>query len=156
MKNLLLFFAFIIFTLLELLWPNFLCFFSCKPDWLLVFAVSLTFYSDFKIALSFGILSGFVKDAFLPWNWPINTFCFALWIYLIWRLSRQISTEENYVRLALISAAAVLNNLAIGLQGIVLGNLTPAGIFMRNLIIISSYTTLISPLVFKLTKRITA
>jgi len=154
MKKLYFLLAIIILATLGLDWPNFLNFFYCKPDLLLIFMVALVFYTDFKTALFFGILAGLTKDIFLPWSLPINTICFSIWSYLIYRLSRQISTEEDYVRWSIVLVAALLNNFSIGLQGLATGNIIPPGIFLRNLIIVSVYTTLLSPLVFKLTKRI--
>ncbi len=148
--------AIIILTTLELKWPNFLNFFHCKPDLLLIFMVALVFYTDFKTALLFGILAGLAKDVFLPWTLAINTICFGIWSYCVYWLSRQISTEEDYVCWAIVLAAALLNNFVLGLQSITSGNIMPPGIFLRNLIIVSVYTTLLSPLIFKLTKRIAA
>jgi rod shape-determining protein MreD len=156
MKNLFWLFTIIILATLGLNWPNFLYFFYCKPDLLLIFAVALVFYTDFKTALLFGVLAGLAKDIFLPGHLAINTICFGIWVYLIYRLSRQISTDENYVRLAIILAVALLNNIIIGLQSVAAGNIIPAGIFLRNLILTSVYTSLLSPLIFKLTKKIAA
>ncbi len=135
-------------------WPRFLNFFYCKPDLLLIFAVALVFYEDLKTALFFGIIAGLVKDVFLPQNFGINALCFSVWIYGAYRLSRQISTKESYVRLGIIFAAALLNNLALGLNVVVAGNIVPAGIFLRNLIITAVYTTLLSPVILKLTDLI--
>ncbi len=154
MKNFLLFLAVVILATLSISWPHFLYFFSCKPDLLLAFTVALVFYADYKTAMIFGVLAGLGKDIFLPWALPVNTLCFGAWVYLINRLNRQISVEEDYVRLSIILGAAVLNNLILGLQSVHSGNIMPPGIFLRNLIIVSIYTTLVSPLVFKLTKKI--
>jgi rod shape-determining protein MreD len=156
MKNLFFLLVIVILTILGLNWPRFLNFFYCKPDLLLIFMVSLVFYTDFKAALFFGVLCGVAKDAFLPWSFAISTVSFGIWSYAVHRLSRQISTEEDYVRLAIVLVIALLNNFILGLQSIATGNIMPPGIFLRNLVIVSAYTTLLSPLVFKLTKRIAA
>ena len=156
MKKLFFLLIIIILATLGLQWPSFLNFFYCKPDLLLIFMVALVFYTDFRTALLFGILAGLAKDVFLPGALAINTLCFSIWIYLIYRLSRQISTEEDYVRWSIVLVAALLNNLVIGLQTVATGNIMPPGIFLRNLIIITVYTTALSPLIFKLTKRIAA
>lgn len=153
MKKLFYLLAIIILATLELSWPNFLNFFYCKPDLLLIFMVALVFYTDFKTALLFAILAGLVKDVFLPWTLAINTICFSIWSYLIYRLSRQISTEDDYVRWAIILVVALLNNFIIGLQSVVAGNIIPPSIFLRNLIIVSVYTTALSPFIFKLTNK---
>ncbi|MFH0917867.1 MAG: rod shape-determining protein MreD [Candidatus Omnitrophota bacterium] len=154
MKKLFFLLTIIILATLGLKWPNFLNFFYCKPDLLLIFTVALVFYTDFKTALLFGILAGLAKDVFLPWALPINTICFIIWIYTVHWISRQISTEEPYVGWAIVLALALLNNFILGLQSVSAGNIMPPGIFLRNLIIVSVYTTLLSPLIFKLTKRI--
>ena len=154
MKKLFFLLAIIILTTLELSWPAFLNFFYCKPDLLLIFMVALVFYTDFKTALLFGILAGLAKDVFLPGALAINTICFSIWSYSVYRLSRQISMEEDYVRGLIVLVAALLNNFIIGLQSVANGNIIAPGIFLRNLIIVSFYTTLLSPLIFKLTKRI--
>lgn len=156
MKKWLLLFTIIILATLQLTWPVSLSFFNSKPDLLLIFVASLVFYFNFKIALVFGILAGLLKDAFLPSAMAINTISFSVWSYLIFRLSSQVSTENSYIRLAIILIVAVLNNIVIGMQSLNSGNFIPAGIFLRNLFISPVYTAVLSPLVFKLTKKIAA
>jgi rod shape-determining protein MreD len=156
MKNLFFLLTIIILATLGLNWPIFLNFFDCKPDLLLIFMVALVFYTDFKTALIFGILAGLVKDAFLPGTLAMNTICFSIWSYSVYRVGRQISTEEDYVRWSIVLVVALLNNCIIGIQSVATGNIMPPGIFLRNLIIASVYTSLLSPLIFKLTKRIAA
>lgn len=154
MKNLFFLFTIIILATLGLNWPTFLNFFYCKPDLLLIFMVALVFYTDFKTALIFGILAGLVKDAFLPWTLAMNTICFSIESCFVYRLSRRISTEVNYVRWAIVLVVGLLNNFIIGLQSVAAGNIIPPGIFLRNLIIVSAYSTALSPWIFKLTKKI--
>ncbi|MDD5108088.1 MAG: rod shape-determining protein MreD [Candidatus Omnitrophica bacterium] len=150
------FFLLVIIALvsLQLTWPVFLSFFNCKPDFLLVLVVALVFYLDFKIALVFALLTGLTKDAFLPGFFAVNTILFCIWSYLVHLLSRQISTENGYVRVAIVLIAALLNNIISGLQIINSGLIIPPAIFLRNLIISSTYTATVSPLIFKFTKKI--
>jgi len=156
MKKWLILIVLIFLVTLQLTWPVFLVFFNTKPDLLLIFAISLVFYFNFKIAFVSAILAGLLKDTFMPSGLAINTVLFGVWSYLTFRLSSQISTENNYVRLAIILLIAVLNNTVLGIQSLHSGNYIPAGIFLRNLIIPSVYTGAVSPLIFKLTKRISA
>ena len=156
MKKWLFLFGLVILATLQLTWPVFLSFFNCKPDLLLIFALAAVFYLDFKIALVFSILAGLTKDAFLPTPLALNTILFSMWSYLVYRLSRQISTDNDVVRLVLVLTVALLNNIIIGLQILNSGNIIPVGIFLRNLIVLSVYTSALSPLVFKLAKKITA
>ncbi len=156
MKNFFFLLTAVILGTLQITWPGFLTFFNARPDLLLILAVSAVFYLDFKVALVFGIFCGLLKDTFLPQDSGINTILFGIYCYAAYRLSRQISTEHDFIRLALILAIALLNNIISGLQTVNLGNIIPAGIFLRNLIIPSVYTALVVPLVFKLTKKIAA
>lgn len=156
MKKWLILLAIIIFTTLQLSWPVFLNFFYCKPDLLLILAIAFVFYLDFKAALILAFFCGLLKDIFLPGFFAINTILFGIWSYLLYRLSRQISTENSYVRLTIVLVISLLNNMIIGLQSINSGNIIPVGIFLRNLIISPIYTAALSPLVFKLTKKIAA
>ena len=144
----------IILAFLQLTWPVFLSFFNCKPDFLLILIVALVFYLDFKIALVFTVLAGLAKDLFLVQPFAVNTILFSIWSYLIYLLSRQISTENGYVRAAIVLIAALLNNIIIVLQTVHSGGIIPPGIFLRNLIISSVYTAALSPLVFKFAKKI--
>jgi len=155
MKNWLLILSTLIgLATLQLSWPAPLKIFNANPDFLLIFSVSLVFYFNFKIALVSGILAGLLKDAFLPSALAINTASFAVWSYFTFRLSSQISTENDYVRLVIILIIALLNNAVAGIQILSSGSFIPVGIFLRNLIIPSVYTMALSPLVFKLTKKI--
>jgi len=146
----------IILAAFQLSWPVALSFFNCKPDLLLALAVALVFYLDFKAALFFAVFCGLLKDVFLPSPFALNTILFSFWSYLIYRLSSQISTENEYVRLAILLIAALSNNIIIGLQSINSGNIIPPVIFLRNLTIPPVYTAALAPLIFKLTKRIAA
>ncbi len=141
---------------LQLTWPVFLSFFNCKPDFLLILIVALVFYLDFKAVLVFAVLTGLTKDLFLTQPFAINTILFSIWSYLIYLLRRQISTENDYVQVAIVLIASLLNNIVSGLQIVGIGAVVPAGIFLRNLVIPSVYTALLSPLVFKLVKKIVA
>ncbi len=146
----------IILATFQLTWPVFLSFFNCKPDLLLILSVVLVFYLDFKAALVFTVFCGLLKDVFLPSPLALNTILFPLWGFLIYRLSSQISVEDDYMRLAIVLIVSLLNNIVIGLQSINSGNIIPPIIFLRNLIIPPVYTAALSPLIFKLVKRVAA
>jgi rod shape-determining protein MreD len=156
MRNFFIFFSLITLATLQLSWPEGLRFFHVKPDLLLVFTVSAVFYFDFKVALAAAVLAGLLKDTFLPAEQAINTVLFSIWSYAVFRLCRQISIENNYIRLAIILIVAVLNNIILGIHSLNSGNVIPAGIFLRNLIISSLYTGAVAPLIFKLNKKISA
>jgi len=154
MKIILLLLVIVLLTVLQLTWPGFLIFFNCKPDLLLVFAVALVFFMNFRIAFLFAVLTGIVKDLFLPTGLAVNTISFGGWSYLVFRLSTQISTDNEYVRLFTLLVILFLNSLITGLIILHSGNTVSPGIFFRNLVIPSVYSIALSPLIFKLIKKI--
>lgn len=156
MKKWLLLLTVILLAILQISWPEFLVFFYARPDLLLIFVVASVFYLELNTALVLAVLCGFLKDVFLPGDFGMNTVLFGILCYLIWLTGRQISTEQTGVRLVIVLAAALVSNIVSGFRSVNLGNHIPAGIFLRNLIFPSFYTTALSPLVFKLTKKIAA
>jgi len=146
----------IVLAIAQLTWPVFLNLFNCKPDLLLALSIVLVFYLDFKIALVFAVFCGLLKDVFLPSPVALNAILFSLWSYLIHKLSTQISTENDVVRLGIVLVVVFLNNIIMGSLSINAGNIIPIFIFLRNLIIPTFYTAAVFPLVFKLIKKITA
>jgi len=141
---------------LQLTWPGFLSFFNCKPDLLLILSVALVFYLDFQTAFIFAVLAGLTKDLFLQQPFALNTILFCLWSYLTYILTRQISTDLGYVRAAIVLIAAFLTNIITGMIIVNFVGVVPVGIFLRNLIVSSVYTVAITPLIFTLTKKISA
>ncbi len=156
MKKLLLLLTVVFLATLQLAWPARLTFFYGRPDLLLIFVIAAVFFLDFRSALAISILCGLFKDVFLPAGFGLNTILFSVSCYAVSKLSLQISTEPEIIRLGLVLAAALLNNIISGLVSVNSGALIPAGIFLRSLIIPSVYTAALSPLVFKLTKKITS
>jgi rod shape-determining protein MreD len=143
-------------AIVQLAWPSFLSPFNIKPDLLLVFAVSLVFYFNLGAAIALGAACGLLKDAFLPQAAAINAVLFAVWIYSAFKLSSQISTDDDYARLSLILIAILLNNIVMGLRVLSLGGYVPAGIFLRNIIVGTLYSAAFSPLILKLTRRVSS
>lgn len=156
MKKLLLLLTVVFLATLQIIWPARLTFFYGRPDLLLIFVIAAVFFLDFRVALAISILCGLFKDVFLPAGFGLNTILFSIWCYAISKLSLQISTEPEIIRLGLVLAVALLNNIISGLVSVNSGALIPAGIFLRSLIIPSLYTAALSPLVFKLAKKLAA
>jgi len=156
MKKLFFLLSIVALATLELNWPPALKFFYCQPDLLLIFSLALVFYQDFKTALFFAVLSGLIKDVFIPQTLALNAICFGVFSYALYRLRRQISTDEPYVRWGIVFLVTLLTNIILGLQILATGVIISPVIFLRNLIITSVYTMLLSPLVFKFTKKISA
>jgi len=153
MKKLFYLLTVILLGLLQLNWPGFLSFFNSRPDLLLIFAVSAVIYLDFKSAFVLGAFCGLIKDVFLTGVFGTNILLFCALCYLVFRLSRQLSTETDLIRLGLVCVAVLLSNVVNGIQSAYSGGI-PAGIFLGNLFFSTGYTLVLSPLVFKLTRKI--
>lgn len=122
------------------------------PDLLLISAITVTLILEPRSALIGAILAGVFKDAFSTLAFPLNTILFVIWYFLILKLNKQISIENDFIRLGLVLVITFLHHLILGFTPIYLGNSIPLGIFIRTLFIESIYTTAIAPIIFKFFK----
>lgn len=126
--------------------------FGVKPDLILVGVVAASLSSDLKWALFLSIAAGILKDSLSANTFGINTLLFALWSFLIIKLSRNISLDNNFLRAALVFVVIVTNGIIIRLLYFFLGRFIPPGIFLRTLFLEALYTAAVLPLVFKAIK----
>lgn len=126
--------------------------FWLKPDLLLISAVCASLIFNPRAALSFGIFAGIYKDSLTVSYFGMNTLLFSLWVFLLLKLSRKISIEEDYLRLILIFVIALLHNIIYGLIHLYFQAPVSPGIFLRIVILGSLYTTLLFPAVFKISQ----
>jgi cell shape-determining protein MreD len=84
----------------------------------------------------------------------IHTILFALWSLLIIKLSRKISFDNDYMKIALLAAVVLFNNIIIRLVFLFLNNFISWGIFLRITFIDSLYTVLIFPLILKFARSL--
>ncbi len=151
MKKLIFISVIIIFVLLEATVLNCVNVFNVKPDLLLACVIIASLFLEPAWAIFLSIFAGILKDIFSVNAFGMNTIFFFLWSLLIVRLSRKITFESNYIRLALVFIIVMLNNIVIRLVFLFLGNFISWGIFLRITFIESLYTALIFPLVLKFT-----
>lgn len=130
--------------------------FNLKPDLLLISVVIAALFFNLRWALFFSLFAGIFKDAFATLPFGINTFLFVLWALCIVRLSRQISLEENLLRLVLIFVIALLQNIITGLALVYSGNFIALGIFLRIVLLGSLYTAVAFALVSRIIKPVYA
>lgn len=140
--------------MLQVTWFNNIRIFCVQPDLLLICAVLASLTFEFRWALAFCILAGIFKDIFCALPFGLNTALFCLWCVLIIELSKRITIEDDYARLALLFVVVLLHNLVFGLILVYSGSFIPLGIFLRNLSIGTIYTTLFLPLLFEITNPI--
>ncbi len=152
-----LFFLFII-IILGVLQPTLLDYFkvfSVKPDLLLISVVIASLVFDLRWAFVLSVFAGFFKDIFGTSTFGINTIMFALWSFLIVRLSKEISIDSDTRRIALLFIITAIHNTITGLIFIYSGRLVPLGIFLRVVIVESIYTAIVLPLIFNISKATT-
>jgi len=127
--------------------------FNIKPDLLLIAALTSVFFFEFKYAFLLSVFCGLFKDVFLVYPLVLNTFTFALWSYLVFRVAREISTENILVKVGVVFLIALLQNIIMAIASSYSG-IIPPGIYMRVVLFGSIYTAAVAPLVFKLAKII--
>ena len=149
MKNFIFIAIIIIFGLLQTTILNYVNIFNIKPDLLLISVIIASLFFEPIWAISLSIFAGILKDVFSVNAFGMHTILFFLWSFLIIKLSRKITLDNNYIKLVLIFIIAILNNIIIRLIFLFLGNFISLGLFLRITFIDSLYTALIFLLVLK-------
>lgn len=128
--------------------------FDVKPDLLLIVVVISSIYFDLKWALLLAVFSGILKDCLLFNSFGLNTLLFSLWSFLIVKLSRKLSLDNDFLRALLLFIIIVFNDVIISSIYFSQGQFIPLGIFLRRLFLECLYSIAISPLIFKLLRPI--
>jgi rod shape-determining protein MreD len=149
MKSFIFFLVIVILGVLQLTVVDYFKVFNLRPDLFLIAAVMAGLIFNLRRALAFSIFAGMLKDVFGVTGFGLNSLLFFLWGLLIARLSREVSLDNNFIRIGLVFIIAVMHNTISGIIFIYSGNFVPLGIFLRIVCFGSLYTALISPLVFK-------
>ncbi len=154
MKKLIFLAAIIILALLQATVLNYFRVFNVKPELLFSCAIIASLIFDAPWAISFSIFSGILQDILSANAFGIYTILFSLWSILIIKLSRKISFDNDYVKIALLIVVVLLNNIIIRLIFLFLNNFISWGIFLRITFIDSLYTALIFPLILKFVRSL--
>jgi len=123
--------------------------FNLKPDLFIICLCFASLYFEYRWALALSVFSGLLKDIFSFNTFGINTLIFCILSFLILKLIRQISIEDNWMRMSLVFIVAFTNNILSGLILAFSGSVVPFGVFLRIIVFSSLYTTLVSFLFFK-------
>lgn len=154
MKNLFFLFIIIIFALFQTTILYYINIFNAKPDLLLISVLVVSLFLKLRPAILLSICAGVLKDIFSVNAFGISTLLFPLWCALIIKLSKKISIENNYIRMALIFIIANLNEMITILVFLSLGNLIYWGVFLRTVFFGTLYTTFVLPLVLRISEPI--
>jgi len=147
--NLIFLFGIVTLGLVQLVFLDYFKLFNVKPDLILIIISLCSLVLELRWALALSIFAGLFKDAFGVSVFGINTLLFPIWSFLIIKLAKKISIDNNYLRMGLIFIIATLHNTITGITVIYLGSFISLGIFLRIVFVGSLYTAVISPLVFK-------
>lgn len=138
------------FGLIQVTLLNHLKIFSVKPDLLLICLVFANIAFDFKWIFIFCVLAGALKDILGLMPFGINTVIFALWGFLLFKLSRKITVDNTFIYTALIFIISIINAFVLRATLIFLGHpIVSLGIFFKITALESLYTAALTPLVFK-------
>lgn len=139
-----LYFFLIIFAcaLLQVTIVDYFKVFSVKPDLILISMVIVNLLLERRWAFILSIFAGSLKDIFYVSAFGTNTLLFALWSFLIIKLSRKISLENIYLRAALMFVVVFASDILARPP-------VPAGIFLRVAFLEAVYAAILFPLVYK-------
>lgn len=154
MRKLIFIAAIIMFGLLQVTILNYINIFNVKPDLLLISVTIASLFFEPLWAIFFSIFAGILKDVFSVNAFGMHTLLFFLWSFSIIKLSRKVSFDNDYFKLALLFMITILNNIIIRLIFIFLGNFISLGLFLRITFVESLYTVLIFPLALKFMRNI--
>lgn len=140
----------VILGLLQVTLLDYFKIFGVKPDLLLIGVVMVSLFSfDLKWALFLSAFCGILKDVMAINPFGINTLLFPLWSFLIMRLSKKISIENNFICAVLVFIIGVSCNIITRLIFLFLGNFISMNVFLRITFLESLYTAFILPLFFR-------
>ncbi|MDI6606116.1 MAG: rod shape-determining protein MreD, partial [Candidatus Omnitrophota bacterium] len=109
MRNWSFFFLILILGILELTLFNYFKIFNIKPDLFLVCAVLASLFLEPRPAIALSLFAGLFKDSFSSNLFGINAVLFTLWSFLILKLNRKITLDNNFLRLGLVFIVALLH-----------------------------------------------
>lgn len=143
-------FFILVFGLLQVTLLDCIRIFYLKPDLLLICMVIASLLFEFRKALVFSIFAGLFKDIFSVGTFGTNTILFAGLSFLILRVGKEVTLDDDLVRLILILAVSLLYNILSALLSFYMGRGVGPGIILRAVLFGSMYTAVFFPLVFKL------
>lgn len=149
MKKITIFFIVVILAIFQVTLLDYFKIYNIKPDLLLIAVVTVSLSFRLKLALSLSVFIGFLKDIFNINTFGLNTLLFPIWTFLIIKLSRKLTLENNFIRALLVVLVIILNNISIRFINLIFGHAIPIGIFLRVTCLESLYTLGVSFLCFR-------
>jgi cell shape-determining protein MreD len=122
--------------------------FTVKPDLILISMVVVNLLLDWRWAFALSVFAGMLKDILCVSAFGTNTLIFALWSFLIIKLSRKISLENICLRAALMFVVVFASGIAARPP-------VPAGILLRIVFLEAVYAAILLPLVCRAVRPLT-
>lgn len=142
----------LILAVFQLTFLNYFRLFGVSPDFFLVCVFIASLFFELRWSIIFSVALGIFKDSFSPDTFGLNIILFSLWSFLIVKVSRKVTIEDNITRTFLLFIVALLQNIISGLLLFYSGGNVPTGIFLRIVFLGSLYTALSLPLILKIIK----
>lgn len=121
---------------------------AVKPDLVVVCVVMASVFLNWKWALFSGLFAGILKDAFGEAALGINILLLPLWSYLLAKLSKEISLDDNFVLVVTAFIVIFLNDIVSHFINLYFGRFVTPGIFLRIAFIEALYSALVLSLAF--------
>jgi rod shape-determining protein MreD len=135
--------------LLQLTFLRYFAFFAVKPNLILIALVISCLTLNWRWAIILGAFAGFTKQLLSINTIPLDVFFYPLVCFLVVRISRKVSFENNLLRMALVAAAVLLESIVT--RAIVLsGTHVPFGIFLRTVFLEEFMSLLVTPILIKI------
>lgn len=156
MKKLNFFAAALLAVFLEVTLLNYLKIFSQKPNLFLLLLTFAALNFNFRWLSCAAIFLGALQDTLAILPFAPNIFLFPLWGFFLVRVSKGISLDNNYRYASVVFAIVLIHNLTLRLIFFFTTRLSiGAGIFFGKTFLEGLYTVALTPVVFKMLKKIT-
>ncbi|MDD4981043.1 MAG: rod shape-determining protein MreD [Candidatus Omnitrophica bacterium] len=153
MKNWIFLGIIIICALLQATALNSVSIFGVKPDLLFIGVFYASIFFGVAWAVSLSIFAGFLKDMLCVNTFGVNTLLFPLFCLILIKLSREISLDNNFIRMLSLFILVLINDIIARVIFLFWGNFISWGIFLRTTFLEALYTAVVLPLVFKAIRR---
>lgn len=138
------------FVLLEPTFLNYFRVFLVKPNLSLTAVFMACIFFNPAWALAFAVFAGILRDSLGISAYGVNTVLFPLWAFLILRLFKKISAENNIVRIAVLSIILVLNSIITKALIQHWGGVVSPWVFIKITTLETLYTVLVFHWLFSL------
>ncbi len=123
--------------------------FGVKPNLLLLAVVVAGLSFRLRWVLIMSVCAGAFSDIFSINKFGLAALLFPLWGFLVFKLSRKMSFDNELIKSSVVFIILLLNGIATRLIFTYFGSFISTGIFLRIIILESLYTTVVAYFVFR-------